>query len=145
VDVFDFDGNLIRSLISDGVLNSPWGLALAPSDFGEFSDDLLVGNFGDGTINAFDPTFGNFLGTMTNKDGKPIAIDGLWGLVFGNGGNGGATDTLYFTAGLNDEANGLFGSLAVPVPPALILFGSGLLGLLTFSRVKRKGSNLKRL
>lgn len=141
VDRFDLNGNLLQRLISPGgALNAPWGLALAPAGiFGEFSGDLLVGNFGDGTINAFDPTTGDFIAALTDKDGKTIVIDGLWGLIFGNGGNGGATDKLYFTAGLNGEADGLFGSLAVPVPPALILFGSGLIGLLTFSRVKRKG------
>jgi uncharacterized protein (TIGR03118 family) len=143
VDVFDTNGVLQTRLISRDPLNSPWGLALAPANFGEFSNDLLVGNFGDGTINAFDltpgPNLGKFLGSMTDKMGNPIVIDGLWGLIFGNGGDGGNPDTLYFTAGLNGETDGLFGSLAVPVPPALILFGSGLIGLLTFSRAKREG------
>jgi uncharacterized protein (TIGR03118 family) len=138
VDVFDFNGNLVRRLTSGGGLDSPWGLALAPGNFGEFSNDLLVGNFGDGTINAFDPTSGNFLGKLTDKMGNPIAIDGLWGLIFGNGANGGDLDTLYFTAGIDGETHGLFGSLAVPVPSAFILLGSGLAGLLTFSRVRKR-------
>jgi uncharacterized protein (TIGR03118 family) len=140
VDRFDLNGNLLQRLISPGgPLNAPWGLALAPADFGEFSNDLLVGNFGDGKINAFDPTTGAFLGALTDKNGVPISIDGLWGLTFGNGGNGGDPNTLYFTAGLSGEAHGLFGSLApVPVPATFILLGSGLARLLTFARVKRK-------
>jgi uncharacterized protein (TIGR03118 family) len=143
VDVFNLDGSLVGRLISRGQLNSPWGLALAPDNFGEFSKDLLVGNFGDGSsgdgsINAFDPATGNFLGPLTDKDGKPIFIDGLWGLTFGNGGAGGATDTLFFTAGLDGEQHGLFGSIAVPVPPTFVLLGSGLAGLLTFARARKK-------
>jgi uncharacterized protein (TIGR03118 family) len=130
VDVYDTSGNLVKRLISNGVLNSPWGLALAPDKFGEFSNDLLVGNFGDGKINAFDTTSGAFLGTVSDKDANPIVNDGLWGLIVGNGGNGGDMNTLYFTAGLNDEADGLFGSIAsAPLPGSLVLLGSGLLGL----------------
>jgi uncharacterized protein (TIGR03118 family) len=130
VDVYDTSGNLVKRLISNGVLNSPWGLALAPDKFGEFSKDLLVGNFGDGKINAFDPVSGALLGTLTKPDGSDIVNDGLWGLIVGNGGNGGDMNTLYFTAGLNDEADGLFGSIAsAPLPGSLVLLGSGLLGL----------------
>jgi uncharacterized protein (TIGR03118 family) len=103
---------------------------LAPDKFGEFSKDLLVGNFGDGKINAFDPVSGALLGTLTKPDGSDIVNDGLWGLIVGNGGNGGDMNTLYFTAGLNDEADGLFGSIAsAPLPGSLVLLGSGLLGL----------------
>ncbi len=141
VDRFDLNGNLLQRLISNGPLsplNAPWGLALAPSNFGEFSNDLLVGNFGDGRINAFDPTTGAFIGTMTDKDGNPIEIDGLWGLSFGNGVNGGDLDKLYFTAGPEDETHGLFGSLAVPLPSTVMLLGSGLAGLLTFARARRR-------
>jgi uncharacterized protein (TIGR03118 family) len=135
VDMFDLNGNLLTRLISNGVLNSPWGLALAPADFGQFSNDLLVGNFGDGTINAFDPVNGNLLGTLSDSNGQPIAIDGLWGLIFGNGGNGGKTNILYFTAGPDDETHGLFGSLApVPLPGTFLLLGSGLLGILAAIR-----------
>jgi uncharacterized protein (TIGR03118 family) len=111
IDVFDTNGNLVRRLVSGGVLNSPWGLALAPSNFGVFSNDLIVGNFGDGLINAFDPTTGASLGQVIDVHGNAVHIDGLWGLSFGNGGNAGSTNTLFFTAGINGERNGLFGSL----------------------------------
>jgi uncharacterized protein (TIGR03118 family) len=122
VDAFDTAGKLIRRVASKGQLNSPWGLALAPADFGKFSNDLLVGNFGNGRIHAFDPERftgnGEFQhrGMLHSADGRPIAIDGLWALAFGNGGNAGPTNTLFFTAGPDDEQHGLFGSL-VEVPP----------------------------
>jgi uncharacterized protein (TIGR03118 family) len=114
VDVYTTGGALVRRLASGGTLNSPWGLALAPSTFGSFHDDVLVGNFGDGLINAF-TTDGRFRGQLKSETNAPIQNDGLWGLRFGNGGNGGATDELFFSAGLNDEADGLFGKItAVP-------------------------------
>jgi uncharacterized protein (TIGR03118 family) len=111
VDVFDTNGIFIRRLASSGTLNSPWGLTLAPASFGGFGNDLLVGNFGDGRINAFDPTTGDFLGQLKSQTGKRITIDGLWGLGFGNGVNAGPSGTLFFTAGINGEADGLFGSI----------------------------------
>ena len=111
VDVFDTNGNLIRRLIARGSLNSPWGLALAPANFGQFSNDLLVGNFGDGHMNAFDPTTGAALGSLQNSAGAPIQIDGLWSLQFGNGTAAGATNELFFTAGIDGEAHGLFGDI----------------------------------
>jgi uncharacterized protein (TIGR03118 family) len=130
VDVFDTNGNFLQRLVSNGSLNSPWGLALAPSNFGQFSGDLLVGNFGDGTINAFDPTTGAFLGTLDDPNGNPIVIEGLWGLLFGNGGNGGATDQLFFSAGIpgpdSIEDHGLFGDITVPEPSTLVMLASGL-------------------
>jgi uncharacterized protein (TIGR03118 family) len=110
VDVFSTDGKLIRRFASNGTLNSPWGLTLTPSDFGPFSNDLLVGNFGDGHINVFDLT-GKFLGQLPDQEGDPIVINGLWGLDFGNGTKAGETDELFFAAGLNDEADGLFGKI----------------------------------
>jgi uncharacterized protein (TIGR03118 family) len=112
VDVFDTSGHLLRRLISQGNLNSPWGLVLAPRRFGAFSGDLLVGNFGDGAINAYDPRTGDFRGQLRNKDGNPILIDGLWALRFGNGVIG-TPQTLLFTAGIADEDHGLFGEIAV--------------------------------
>jgi uncharacterized protein (TIGR03118 family) len=111
VDVFDTNGNLIRTLVSHGRLNSPWGLALAPADFGRFSNDLLVGNFGDGRINAINPNNGAFLGQLSEQAGNPITIDDLWGLAFGNDASAGKHNELFFTAGINDEADGLFGKI----------------------------------
>ncbi len=134
VDVYDTNGNLIKRLISDGPLNSPWGMALAPAGFGEFSDDLLIGNFGDGIINAFDPVTGNLLGTLHDGTGNPLTIEGLWGLRFGNDGPSGFNpDFLYFTAGISDggsvEDHGLFGSIRpVPEPSTFFLLGAGLAG-----------------
>jgi uncharacterized protein (TIGR03118 family) len=110
VDVFRSNGDFVRRLISRGALNSPWGLAIAPSGFGAFSHALLVGNFGDGTIHGYSPFSGRFLGTLRGKHGMPIQNDGLWGLRFGNG-VAGSPRTLLFTAGLNDESDGLFGEI----------------------------------
>lgn len=115
VNVFDPNGKLLDRVASKGKLNAPWGLALAPAGFGQFSNTLLVGNFGDGHINAFDIATGESYGQLRGTDGKPVAIDGLWGLAFGNGFVGQPVNTLFFTAGLNDEADGLYGRLdAVP-------------------------------
>ena len=111
VDVFDTSGNLIKRLISHGELNSPWGLVLAPNGFGRFGKDLLVGNFGDGHINAYEIDTGAFRGQLKDQKSNSITIDGLWALDFGNGALAGPTDTLFFTAGINDEADGLFGSI----------------------------------
>jgi uncharacterized protein (TIGR03118 family) len=115
VNVFDLNGHLLRRLIRHGALNSPWGLALAPENFGPFSEALLVGNFGDGHINAYSPRSGRFIGTLRNEAGAPIQIDGLWGIRFGNGSTGGGalapTNTLYFAAGIGEEQHGLFGTI----------------------------------
>jgi uncharacterized protein (TIGR03118 family) len=97
-----------------GPLHSPWGLAMAPGDFGQFSNTLLVANnVPDGRINAFDPTSGAFLGTLRDANGQPIVINQVWALQFGNGGNGGKPTELFFTAGPNNYANGLFGKITV--------------------------------
>jgi uncharacterized protein (TIGR03118 family) len=111
VDIYDLSGNLVRRFASQGTLNSPWGLAVAPSTFGHFHDNLLVGNFGDGRINGFDLATGSFRGQLGNGLGGAIQIDGLWGLRVGNGGRGGDPNFVYFAAGINDEADGLFGSI----------------------------------
>jgi len=124
VDVFDVTGNLLFRAASKGRLNSPWGLAIAPSDFGKFSGNLLVGNFGDGHINAFDLDRQRGKGELQQRgqlhaaDGSLIAIDGLWGLAFGNGAAAGPPNALFFTAGPFDEQHGLFGRLTTAPPPA---------------------------
>src|SRR5260370_5206564 len=101
VDVFSTSGHLIRRLISHGQLNSPWGLALAPANFGSFSNDLLVGNFGNGTINAYNPMTGAFVGQMQDVNGKANHIDGLCGLAFRNRVNSGPTNSLFFSSAIN--------------------------------------------
>ena len=109
VSLFDNTGVFIRRITSNGNLNSPWGAVVAPAGFGAFGGDLLIGNFGDGAINAYDNQ-GRFLGQLDDTSGKTIKIDGLWGLSFG-GAAASNPDALYFTAGPNGEKNGLFGSL----------------------------------
>jgi uncharacterized protein (TIGR03118 family) len=112
VDEFDLQGHLLDRVASGGVLDSPWGLAIAPPGFGEFANDLLVGNFGDGTINVFDPKNDHFLGKLEDANGAPITIFDLWSLVPGTGSAGTDPNKIYFTAGVKNEAHGLFGSLA---------------------------------
>jgi uncharacterized protein (TIGR03118 family) len=112
VDVFTNDGTLIRRLVTRGALNSPWGLALAPGNFGRFSGALLVGNFGDGHINAYNPDTGAHLGQLRSDRGRPIAIEGLWSLRFGNG-NAAKTNELIFSAGPDHETHGLLGKLVL--------------------------------
>ena len=111
VNVFDADGFLLKRLISRGQLNAPWGMALAPAGFGKFSNMLLVGNFGDGVINAYDPTNGNHAGRLRMSNNKDVRLDGLWGIAFGPGVQHQPTDTLFFAAGTNDEENGLYGRI----------------------------------
>jgi uncharacterized protein (TIGR03118 family) len=111
IDVFDTEGHLLSRFASHGTLNSPWGIALAPADFGAFSNDLLVGNFGDGRINAFDLQTGKFQAQLADKAGNPITINGLWGIAFGNGGQAGEPNELFFASGPNGEAAGLFGKI----------------------------------
>jgi uncharacterized protein (TIGR03118 family) len=135
VDVYDTNGVMLQRFATQGTLNSPWGVALAPSNFGQFSNDVLIGDFGDGRINAFTPT-GAFLGQLDGSNGQPLTIDGLWSLKFGNGALAGQTNQLFFTAGTNGEADGLFGridagattptgvplpSMLYPMPAALLL------------------------
>ena len=134
VDKFSLSGDFQGRIASGGTLNAPWGMAIAPSSFGAMAGDLLVGNFGDGHINIYDPTSHAFLGQVLGANNQPVVIDGLWAISPGNDGSGGSSHLLYFTAGPNDEAHGLFGVL-VPVPEpseyAMMLAGLGLLMLAT--------------
>jgi len=132
VDSFDLQGNFVARVATGGTLNAPWGIAIAPSSFGALAGDLLVGNFGDGRITAFDAKTHAQRGQVLGPDGKPLSIDGLWALSPGNDGSGGSSHLLYFTAGPDGETHGLFGVLtAVPEPSsyALLLAGIGILGL----------------
>lgn len=113
VNVFDPNGNLIRRVVTRGRLNAPWGMALAPAGFGKFSNRLLIGNFGDGRINAYDLATGKFVGQLKGTDHRPIQIDGLWGLAFGNGFLSQPVNTLFFAAGPDDEKHGLYGRIDI--------------------------------
>jgi len=111
VDVFSPNGALLQRLVSEGRLNSPWAVTLAPATFGAFGGDILVGSFGDGHINAYDRSTGNFEGQLRNAAGDPLTIPDLWGLRFPAGSLNAVPGALYFTAGINDEHDGLFGNL----------------------------------
>ncbi len=127
VNVFDTSGKLLQRLVSQGPLNSPWGIVLAPAGFGGFGGALLVGNFGDGLINAFNPATGAWLGALQDGSGKAMAIEGLWSLTFGNGSKAGNIHTLYFAAGIKGggkvEDHGLFGSITAIAPSVLNVMG----------------------
>jgi uncharacterized protein (TIGR03118 family) len=133
IDVYTNDGVFVQRLVSNGPsskLDSPWGMVLAPATFGDFSGDLLVGNFGDGHINAYNATTGAFAGTLKGFKNHPVVVDGLWGLAFGNGVTAGDTNTLYFAAGPNHEGDGLFGKItanpAGTAPVTAVLSGDVL-------------------
>jgi uncharacterized protein (TIGR03118 family) len=118
VDIYDVNGTLIKELIvPGGALNGPWGMALAPADFGTLSKLLLVGNFGDGVINGYDPTTGAFMGAVMDSSGHPIAMPGLWGIAFGNDASNQPHNTLFIAAGTNDEANGVYGRIDLGASP----------------------------
>ena len=120
VDVFDTNGQFVKRLITTGgKLNAPWGMALAPADFGTLSNALLVGNFGDGTINAYDAASGNFIGTVADANATAFAAPGLWAISFGNDAHNQPHNTLFYTAGLNNEANGVYGRIDAGAAPVL--------------------------
>jgi uncharacterized protein (TIGR03118 family) len=149
VDYFDTNGNFLKRLTTDSHLSSPWGLALAPPGFGSFGGDLLVGNKGNGQINAFDPISGAFIGTLMNSGGLPITNVGLWGLAFRTGASF-DPNTLYFAAGVNGAGNffndGIFGTITVapvPEPSSAVLLGLGtilLCGVYHREARRRRGS-----
>lgn len=142
VNKFDLNGNLLGRFASNGPLNAPWAVTQAPATFGQFGGDILVGNFGDGTINAFDPTTGDLVGTLKDSQGNPLVNEGLWGLRFGNGGAGGKTNTLYFAAGIADEQHGLFGSIT-PVPEPATTGAIAGAALLIFVGLMRRRRGLR--
>ena len=148
VDVYDFNGLLLQRLVSAGPLNSPWGLAIAPPGFGDFGGAVLIGNFGDGAIDAFDAKSGRFLGALQLSTGRAIRVPGLWGLRFGNGAHanpgaaatGGDASLLYFTAGIagpdSVESHGLLGTIG----PAPAILPNSVLNAASFSGAVAPGS-----
>ena len=147
VDVYSADGVFLQRFASGTAaaggtltqLDSPWGITVAPAQYNHFGGDLLIGNFGDGAINAFDPVTGAFQGQMTDAGGNLLTIDGLWGLSTGTGGNNGKTDQVYFTAGPAGETHGLFGSLqATPEPSTWAMGLAGACTLAGFARRRRR-------
>ena len=145
VDEFDTNGIFLKRVSANaagGVLNAPWGVVIAPSGFGSFSNDLLIGNFGNGEINAFDATTGMFLGTLDGTNGQPLMNDHLWALETRNGVNGFNPDAVYFSAGINDEADGLFAEITeVPEPATIFGTAFGLAGL-ALAGLRRKLQSL---
>jgi uncharacterized protein (TIGR03437 family) len=143
VSIFDLNGNLLQHLATGGPLNAPWGVAIAPATFGVFANDVLVGNFGDGTINAFNPTTGAALGTLADENGNTISFSGLWGLIVGNGGSGGDANAVYFVAGTGNEKHGLLGSIqAGPSATSVANAAGGVAGIASNSFISIFGSNL---
>jgi uncharacterized protein (TIGR03118 family) len=133
VDVYNTSGVLLNRLISNGPLNAPWGITMAPASFGSFGGDLLVGNFGNGEINAFNPTTGAFLGTLDNSSGNPIVNPGLWAINFGN--SSANPNALYFNAGIDGGTDGLFGDIqASPEPASVGFMALGVFALLGYAR-----------
>ena len=140
VDKFALDGTHMERVASGGTLNAPWGMAIAPSSFGAMAGDLLVGNFGDGHINIYDPNTHTYLGQVLDANNQALAIDGLWAISPGNNGSAGSSHMLYFTAGPNNETHGLFGVLApIPEPStyAMMLAGLGVVLLVIRRRTLR--------
>ena len=119
--MFDLNGNRLQRLATDTHLNSPWGVTQAPAGFGDFAGDILVGNFGDGTISAFDPQSLLFEGTINGLSGSPIVNSGLWALNFRAVGSGFDPNALFITAGINGEANGLFAEIQQAPEPGTFL------------------------
>ncbi len=145
VDKFDLSGNFLGRFAGNGPggpLLNPWGVVLAPSGFGQFGGDLLIGNNDAGTIGAYDPNTGAFLGTINGPDGKPLVNTGLWAITFGNGARNTNPNTLYIFAGINGEKDGLFAAItSVPEPASALMLGlGGALALAGVRRHRRKRS-----
>ncbi len=139
IDVFNPDGTFVKRLTTGGPLDAPWGITLAPATgFGTYSGDLLVGNLNNGWINAFNPTTGAFLGTLDGPGGTPLVNSGLWSLNFGNGGNGSSTTSLYFTAGINGQTDGLLGQIELAPEPATWAFALTGLAFVAGLRLRRR-------
>jgi uncharacterized protein (TIGR03118 family) len=138
VDEFDTSGNFIQRAVTGGALDEPWGVTIAPADFGAYSNDLLIGNNGNGEILAYNPITDAYLGTLDGINGQPIVDDSLWSLETGAGGNNVNPDALYFTAGINSGHDGLFGEivLATPEPSTIFETASALL-LMALFRIRR--------
>jgi uncharacterized protein (TIGR03118 family) len=138
VDEYDANGNFIKRIATGGPLSAPWGIVLAPSSFGSFSNDLLIGNFGNGEILAYDATTDLFLGTLNGANGQPLVNDFLWALETRAGVNGFDPNAVYFSAGIDNQADGLFGKIDVITPEPATIFGTatGLIAL-ALSRIKR--------
>jgi uncharacterized protein (TIGR03118 family) len=111
VDMYDNTGSFEKRFVSQGHLNSPWGVVLAPASFGRLGGFIIIGNFGDGLLNAYDPASGAFKGALNLRNGSALQVPKVWGLMFGNDGNAGSSNTLFFSAGPNDENDGLFGMI----------------------------------
>jgi uncharacterized protein (TIGR03118 family) len=136
IDVFDSSGNFIQRLATGGALYAPWGITAAPAGFGSYGNDILVGNFGNGEILAYNPTTDAFLGTLNGLNGQPIVNSYLWYIGFRTGGTNDNTDALYFTAGINNQQDGLFGELTPTPEPATLL--AAALALTLFAGFNRK-------
>jgi uncharacterized protein (TIGR03118 family) len=144
VDEYDANGNYIKRIATGGPLSAPWGITLAPAHFGSFSNDLLIGNFGNGEILAYDATTDLFLGTLNGTNGQPLVNDFLWALETRTGGANVNTDALYFTAGINNQLDGLFGEITeVPEPATIFGTAFGLVAI-ALSRVRRNLSGSSR-
>ena len=144
VDIFNTDGTFASRFATGGVLNAPWGFAVAPANFGDLGDDLLIGNNGNGWINAFNPS-GAFVGTLDGTDGQPLVFQDLWALDFRTGGTNVNTNALYFTEGIKNDTGGIFGELTVstPEPSTIMLVGFGLLGFGLLCRGPKSALNKK--
>jgi uncharacterized protein (TIGR03118 family) len=138
VDEFDANGNLLKRIATGGPLSAPWGIVVAPASFGAFSNDLLIGNFGNGEILAYDATTDVFLGTLNGPNGQPLVNDFLWALETRTGVNGFNPNAVYFAAGINNQADGLFGEITEVSEPATIFSTALGLAALALSIVRHR-------